>query len=58
MDVKITKQDIIFFDDGDSIKRKVGRITKIEKGFIYFSENGKIQLIPICRIIRIEKGGD
>ena len=56
MDIKTTKQDIIFFDDGNSIKRKAGYITKIEEGFIYFSENGKNQLIPICRIIRIERG--
>lgn len=58
MYLETTKQDIIFFDDGNSIRRKTGSITNIEKGFIYFSENGKIQLIPVCRIIRIEKGED
>lgn len=58
MDVETTKHDIIFFDDGSGIKRKTGFITKIEEGFIYFSECGKLQLIPICRIVRIEKGGD
>ena len=52
-----TKRDIIFFEDGTSeIKRKEGFIEKIQDGFVYFSEYGKIQLIPVCRIIRIEKG--
>jgi hypothetical protein len=58
MDMESIKQDIVFFDDGNDIKRKVGIIQKIQDGLIYFSENGKIQLIPVCRIVRIEKGGN
>jgi len=58
MDTQPIKQDIIFFDDGESIKRKAGSITKIEDGLIFFSEYGKIQLIPVFRVVRIEKGGD
>jgi len=52
-----SKRDIIFFEDGTpQIKRKEGFIEKIESGFVYFSEYGKIQLIPVVRIIRIEQG--
>lgn len=59
MDKKDWKPDIIFFDDGTSyIRRKVGIIKKIEDGFVFFSENGNIQLIPVNRIVRVEKGGD
>ena len=51
------KRDIIFFEDGTTeIKRKEGIIKKVENGLVYFSEYGKLQLIPVCRIIRIEKG--
>lgn len=57
MEMGQTKDDIIIFDDGNGIKRKAGTITKIEEGFVYFLEYGKIQLIPVCRIIRIERGG-
>ena len=57
MDMARTKLDIVFFDDGtQTIKRKEGTIKKIENGFIYFSEKNHIQLIPVCRIIRIEMG--
>ena len=52
------KHDIIFFDDGCEIKRKEGVIKSFHDGFVHFSEHGKIQLIPIYRIIRIEKRGD
>ena len=53
------KKDVVFFDDGTTtVKRKEGTIKKIEDGFIYFSEYGHIQLIPVVRIIRIEKGED
>jgi hypothetical protein len=49
--------DIIYFDDGShACCRKQGHIVKIENGLIYFEENGKIQLIPVPRIFRIEKG--
>jgi len=58
MGMERIKLDIIFFDDGTGIKRKEGTIQKIEDGLIYFSEYGKIQLIPVCRIVRIEKGGE
>jgi hypothetical protein len=57
VDTRPIKQDIIFFDDGEGIKRKAGSITKIEDGLIFFSEYGKLQLIPVYRVIRIEKGG-
>jgi hypothetical protein len=58
MEMGQSKEDIIIFDDGNGIKRKAGTITKIEGGFVYFTEGfGKIQLIPVCRIIRIERGG-
>jgi len=57
----MAKKDVIFFDDGsgsNSVKRKEGFIEKIESGLVYFCEDqGKVQLIPVCRIIRIEKGG-
>jgi len=52
------KLDIIFFDDGNGVKRKEGTIQKVQDGFVYFSEYGKIQLISVCRIVRIEKGGE
>ena len=48
--------DVLYFDDGDNVKRKSGKITNIEGGFVYFSERGHEQLIPIFRIIRIVKG--
>jgi len=52
-----TKRDIIYFEDGTpEIKRKEGYVSKVENGLIYFSEYGKMQLIPVVRIIRIEKG--
>lgn len=56
VDMEAAKKDIIFFDDGTGIKRKEGTIEKIEDALIFFSQSGKIQLIPICRIVRIEKG--
>ena len=57
MDVNGNRFDIIFFDDGShSCARKQGHITKIENGMIYFEENGKIQLIPVNRVFRVEKG--
>jgi hypothetical protein len=57
MDANGNKFDIIFFDDGShSCTRKQGHIVKIENGLIYFEEYGKIQLIPVNRIFRVEKG--
>ena len=51
------RPDILFHDDAsDQIRRKVGRIRKIEDGLIFFDEFGKIEIIPIFRVIRIEKG--
>ena len=55
----VNKRDIVFFDDGTGqVKRKEGTINKIQDGFVYFLEYNHLQLIPIFRIIRIEKGDD
>jgi len=53
-----SKKDILFFDDGSNISRKEGHVVDIKEGLVFFSEYGKIQLIPVSRIIRIEKGVD
>jgi serine protease inhibitor ecotin len=39
-------------------KALIERATQEGWGYDYFEENGKIQLIPVCRIVRIEKGGN
>jgi len=49
--------DVLYFDDGDNVRRKSGKIQNIKDGFVYFLECDHVQLIPICRIIRMVKGG-
>jgi len=51
------KIDIIFFNAGsDRVNRKAGHIEKISEGFIYFLEDNKSQLIPVYRVVRVERG--
>jgi len=53
----INKKVMILFDDGQSVSKKIGIITKILELFIEFKEENKInfQLIPTDRIVRIEE---
>ena len=47
----------IFFDDGQSIKQKIGEIEKQDDSFVYIRVNGKQEAIPISAIKRMEEVG-
>lgn len=53
-------KDVIYFDDGEKIRNKAGKVDKIEDGVLYFFETKSNQsmLIPMTRIVRIVKGSD
>lgn len=50
-------KDVIYFDDKDRVRKKVGLIEKIEDGLVYFTEtpSGEYMIIPTTSIIRIVK---
>ena len=45
----------LFFDDGQSIKCKEGKIEIISNGFVYIIVQGKKEAIPISNIKRMEE---
>lgn len=49
--------DTLYHDDNERVRRKNGRIHKIEDGLLYFevAESGEHMIIPITRIVRIVK---
>jgi len=49
-------QVVIYFDDGSRIGRKDGIVIEISDSSIIFKANsGRIEIIPLTRIIRIEE---
>lgn len=45
----------IFFDDGQSIKQKIGIIEKHDESFVYIRTERKLEAIPISNIKRMEE---
>lgn len=47
--------DVVYFHDGDRVRKKVGNIEKIEDGFVYFTEklSREYMLISVTSIIRM-----
>ena len=52
--------DVIYFEDGDRVRKKVGNIDKIEDGLVCFTEkpSSEYMMIPIVRIVRIVRDKD
>ena len=52
--------DTLYHDDSERVRRKIGRIHKIEDGMLYFevAESGEHMIIPFSRIVRIVKSRD
>ena len=50
--------DTIYFEDGERVRKKAGRIEKVESGLVYFIEepSKEYMMIPTTRIVRIVKG--
>ncbi len=51
--------DTLYHDDSERVRKKTGRIHKIEDGLLYFevSGSGEHIMIPLSRIVRIVKAG-
>ena len=49
--------DMIYFEDGERVRRKEGCVEKIEAGLVYFIEepSKEYMMIPTTRIVRIVK---
>jgi hypothetical protein len=45
----------LFFDDGQSVKQKVGEIEKKDSSFVYIRVEGILEAIPISNIKRMEE---
>ena len=54
----INKKIVLYFDDGKQIRRKEGILLEISDNLISLHETSEgHQLLPLSRIIRIEKRG-
>ena len=49
--------DTLYHDDSERVRKKTGKIHKIEDGLLYFevSGSGEHIMIPLSRIVRIVK---
>ena len=65
LDDILGKEVTVFFDDGESIKRKEGRVINLNKYFIYlwlnpddYRRKSRYEAINVNRIIRMEVHGE
>lgn len=54
MEIKGRKVKIVFSDGENHFSMKEGVVVDLDNLFIYITNNGKDEVIPVSRIVRIE----
>lgn len=53
----INKMITVFYDDGQAVSKKIGRLVKLDENFLFLNVLNSEQIaIPISRVVRIEVG--
>jgi hypothetical protein len=50
----IGKEIKLFYDDGSRITIKIGVLKAADESFVSLTVNGKVEVIPTSRIVRME----